>query len=281
MEANKCFGRRRVEEECPRSASEKTSPLTARCAVSKGSARATASSAICAGKSITKSLPSAKRRSVKPPAKEAIRTETQKPVSRQAFLFAQNLSFRFAYASQYFVALRQPSGHVRLCALPSQSRAFLALLATARRNVMGFTRFSRKGAAKRRDFEGDTIVRGYAARQWFLHSFRPFLGLPYYRTGENSPSSVTLSTKRKVQKAKARFCLLQEIICAAFTLSKLSRRFATIWGRFPKSVVFGRAVKLLKTLCLQKRLAFQCIFTRQVFYLNIFLFVYNPLLPLL
>ena len=32
-------------------------------------------------------------------------------------------------------------------------RAFLALLATARRNVMGFTRFSRKGAAKRREFE--------------------------------------------------------------------------------------------------------------------------------
>ena len=95
MEANKCFGRRRVEEECPRSASEKTSPLTARCAVSKGSARATASSAICAGKSITKSLPSAKRRSVKPPAKEAIRTETQKPVICRiaGFLFAQNLSF--------------------------------------------------------------------------------------------------------------------------------------------------------------------------------------------
>ena len=95
MEANKCFGRRRVEEECPRSASEKTSPLTARCAVSKGSARATASSAICAGKSITKSLPSAKRRSVKPPAKEATRTETQKPVICRiaGFLFAQNLSF--------------------------------------------------------------------------------------------------------------------------------------------------------------------------------------------
>ena len=95
MEANKCFGRRRVEEECPRSASEKTSLLTARCAVSKGSARATASSAICAGKSITKSLPSAKRRSVKPLAKEAIRTETQKPVICRiaGFLFAQNLSF--------------------------------------------------------------------------------------------------------------------------------------------------------------------------------------------
>ena len=107
MEANKCFGRRRVEEECPRSASEKTSPLTARCAVSKGSARATASSAICAGKSITKSLPSAKRRSVKPPAKEATRTETQKPVICRiaGFLFAQNLSFRRGSASHSHVRL--------------------------------------------------------------------------------------------------------------------------------------------------------------------------------
>ena len=48
--------------------------------------------------------------------------------------------------------LRFASGHVRLCTLPLQSRAFLALLASPNRNSLRvFTQISRKGAAICRD----------------------------------------------------------------------------------------------------------------------------------
>ena len=48
--------------------------------------------------------------------------------------------------------LRFAAGHVRLCTLPSQSRAFLALLASPNRNSLRvFTQISRKGAAICRD----------------------------------------------------------------------------------------------------------------------------------
>ena len=42
--------------------------------------------------------------------------------------------------------------------------------------------------------------------------FSPFFRASYYRMGKNSPSSVTLSIKRKEQKQKARFLLLRAFI---------------------------------------------------------------------
>ena len=59
--------------------------------------------------------------------------------------------------------------------------------------------------------------------------FRVLFRAHHYRSVRNSPSSATLFAKRKVQKQKARFLLLRKIIGGAgFTLSELSRKYATI-----------------------------------------------------